>query len=137
LLIITALLAIVPISRICAATLGSAFSYQGHLREGGVPANGRYDLRFELFNSETSGSPSGSPVAQNAVAVSNGLFTVALDFGANVFNGASCWLQIGVRPADSTDPFVTLSPRQPLTPAPYSIYCKTPRGLRSSDRGLL
>ena len=122
LLIITALLAIVSISRICAATLGTAFTYQGQLREGGVPANGRYDLRFELFNSETGGSPSSSPVAQNAVFVSNGLFSVSLDFGANVFNGANCWLQIGVRPAESPDPFVTLSPRQSLTPAPYSLY---------------
>src|SRR6185436_5864298 len=57
-----------------------------------------------------------------STAVSNGVFTTTLDFGANVFNGANSWLEIGVRPGGSATAFVTLAPRQALTPAPYSIY---------------
>ena len=34
-----------------------------------------------------------------AVSVSAGIFTVSLDFGANAFNGASRYLEIGARPS--------------------------------------
>jgi hypothetical protein len=53
--------------------------------------------------------------------VTNGLFTTTLDFG-NQFPGAGRWLEIGVRTnAGGTGNFTTLSPRQLLTAAPYSI----------------
>jgi 3-isopropylmalate/(R)-2-methylmalate dehydratase small subunit len=53
--------------------------------------------------------------------VTNGLFTVTLDFGAGVFTGASRWLEIGVRTNGGAS-FTVLSPRQPLTPTPYALY---------------
>src|SRR4051812_10094792 len=97
-------------STIRAAPLGSAFSYQGRLLESGAPANGRFDLRFELFVTETGGSSYATTLTNAAATVSNGVFTTTLDFGTNVFTGASCWLEIGVRLAGLPDPFVTLSP---------------------------
>jgi len=51
--------------------------------------------------------------------VSNGLFTVTLDFGAN-FPGANRWLEIGVR-TNGGGAYTTLSPRQALTATPYAI----------------
>ena len=48
------------------------------------------------------------------VAVSNGLFTVTLDFGANTLPGADRWLELGVRTNGSSAAFTTLSPRQQL-----------------------
>ena len=60
----------------------TAFKYQGQLSAAGQPANGRYDLTFALYTESTGGSPAAGPLATNAVAVSNGLFTVVLDFGA-------------------------------------------------------
>jgi formylglycine-generating enzyme required for sulfatase activity len=105
-----------------AAPLGSAFTYQGRLLENGGPASGRYDVRFGLFFAESGGSP-GAPFLTNAsITVSNGVFNAALDFGTNVFAGAGCWLEIGVRPAGAGEEFVTLSPRQALNPTPYAIY---------------
>lgn len=101
---------------------GTAFSYQGRLLESGIPANGAYDLQFSLFTAPTNGSTTGAVVNQSSVAVSNGLFTVLLDFGTEVFTAGAYWLEIGVRPSGSQNNFVTLVPRQPLTPAPYSIY---------------
>jgi len=32
-----------------AAPLGTAFTYQGQLTEGGAPASGIYDLRFTIY----------------------------------------------------------------------------------------
>jgi formylglycine-generating enzyme required for sulfatase activity len=112
-----------------AAPLGSAFSYQGRLLENGGPARGRYDLRFGLFFTESGGGP-GAPVLTNtAVAVADGAFTTELDFGTNVFAGARCWLELGVRPTGVEGDFVALAPRQPLHAAPYALYSLKAEGL--------
>jgi BclA-like protein len=63
------------------------------------------------------------PVTNNAVAVTNGLFTVLIDFGPGVFNGATNWLEIGVE-TNGGGSFTTLAPRQQLTPAPYAIFAE-------------
>jgi hypothetical protein len=36
------------------ASVGTAFTYQGRLTDGGTPANGTYDLRFRLFNAPSA-----------------------------------------------------------------------------------
>src|SRR5438045_2392141 len=97
---------------------GTAFTYQGRLNSSGAPANGSYDFQFILFNAEQFGFPVGPALTNANVAVSNGLFTTALDFGAGVFAGSNYWLEIGVRP-NGKDEFATLLPRQPITPTPY------------------
>jgi hypothetical protein len=97
---------------------GTVFTYQGRLNDGINPANGNYDLRFVLFDSGGGGSQQG-PILTNSATVSNGLFTVTLDFG-NQFPGAARWLEIAVRTNGAVS-FFTLNPRQPLTPAPYAI----------------
>ncbi len=98
---------------------GTAFTYQGQLRNNGSPANGSYDFQFMVFNSSASGTQQGPTLTTNATAVSNGLFTVTLDFGG-VFPGANRWLDISVRTNGSSQ-FFELTPRQPLTPTPYAI----------------
>jgi hypothetical protein len=103
-----------------AAAQGTAFSYQGHLSDGGNPANGFYDMTFQLWNDSGAGSQVGGTLTDTAIGVTNGLFTVTLDFGA-VFDGTPLWLQIGVR-TNGVGAFSTLSPRQQLTPEPYAIY---------------
>jgi formylglycine-generating enzyme required for sulfatase activity len=60
-------------------------------------------------------------VSANAVAVSNGFFTVTLDFGAGVFTGEARWLAIAVK-TNGAASFTALVPRQPLTPSPYALY---------------
>jgi trimeric autotransporter adhesin len=103
------------------APLGTAFTYQGRLTDGGASANGTYDLRFILFDVEAFGFPVGPVITNDNVNVSNGVFAVTLDFGA-AFNGAARWLEIGVRPGSSTGTFTALDPRQSLTPAPHALY---------------
>jgi formylglycine-generating enzyme required for sulfatase activity len=99
---------------------GTAFTYQGWLMDGGNPANGSYDLSFSLYTVSSDGAVAAGPVTFSATGVTNGLFTVTLDFGA-VFNGGAYWLDIAAR-TNGGGAFTELSPRQPLTPTPYSIY---------------
>jgi len=98
---------------------GTAFTYQGSLSDTNGPATGSYDLKFQLFSASTGGSQVGSTITDAATSVSNGLFTVVLDFGT-VFSGADTWLQVGVKTNGGAS-YETLSPRQELTPAPYAI----------------
>ncbi len=100
---------------------GTAFTYQGRLQSGTTVANGSYDLTFSVWNSAAGPSQIGNTVTNAATSVANGIFMAALDFGSGVFDGNSRWLEISVR-TNGNDAFTTLSPRQPLMPAPYSIY---------------
>jgi hypothetical protein len=65
-----------------AAPLGTAFTYQGSLTDGGSPANGTYDLKFMLYSSGSGGNALSGPITNSPVGVTNGLFTVDLDFGS-------------------------------------------------------
>jgi len=118
LLIVTALCGFLT-STNSAQAQGTAFTYQGRLTDAGAPANGAYDLRFIIYDNSAGGSQQGPILTNSATALSNGLFTVTLDFG-NVFPGAARWLEIGVR-TNGGGNFFTLTPRQALTPAPYAI----------------
>src|SRR6267378_424887 len=99
---------------------GTAFTYQGRLNSGGNAANGNYDFRFTVWNAESGPSLVSGTVGTNALAVSNGLFAVTLDFGTDIFTGADRWLEINVR-TNGTGSFDTLSPRQKLTATPYAV----------------
>jgi len=106
----------------------TAFTYQGRLNDGGNPATGIYDLRFTIYDAASGGSVAGSALTNTATPVTNGLFTVMLDFGGGIFNGNARWLEIGVR-TDGGASFTALSPRQPLTPTPYAIVANTASNL--------
>ena len=112
-----------------AHALGTAFTYQGQLQQGGSAATGPCDFQFALFDAGGSGSPPeggnqiGNTAAENAVQVPNGLFTLPLDFGAGAFStGGDRWLQIAVRCPAGSGAYQTLAPRQPVTPAPFALF---------------
>ena len=102
----------------------NAFTYQGRLMDSGLPANGGFDFRAQLYNHAAAGEPgdtqSGPTLTLTNVTVSNGLFTVTLDPGAGVFTGAERWLEVAVRTNGALS-FTALQPRQKLTSAPYAI----------------
>lgn len=101
---------------------GTAFTYQGRLNDGANPANGNYDLRFTIYDSTNNpGTIIAGPLTNAPSTVSNGLFTVTLDFGAGVFTGNPRWLEIGVRTNGSVSAYSVLSPRQALAASPYAI----------------
>ena len=99
----------------------TAFSYQGRLNTGGNPANGIYEMQFQLFDSLKGGAQIGATVSDPNVAVANGVFTTTLDFGGAAFDGSPRFLEIGVRPANDPNPFTALSPRQAINSVPYAV----------------
>ncbi|MCL4788977.1 MAG: hypothetical protein KJ070_19645, partial [Verrucomicrobia bacterium] len=107
-------------SCLAAQAQGTAFAYQGRLDADGAPVQGLYDLRFTIYDSVAAGATIGATFNTNAMPVSNGLFTVTLDFGAGVFTGPARWLEIAVR-TNGGGAFTTLSPRQKLTATPYAL----------------
>src|SRR5215471_10934840 len=100
---------------------GTAFTYQGRLSQNGNDANGSFDFRFRLASDPLANNYVGGNILTNGVAISSGLFTVPLDFGAGIFNGSNYWLEVAVR-TNGGGVYTTLAPLQPLTPAPYAIF---------------
>jgi len=99
--------------------MGTAFTYQGQLNRDGAPFQGTADLEFTLWDDDAAGTQVGPILSKPGQAVANGLFTVALDFEQGAFNGTARWLEIRARAGGGA--FETLTPRQPLTPTPYSL----------------
>jgi hypothetical protein len=136
--------------------LGSGFTYQGRLTDGGSPGNGNYDIRFILYDSESGGAQVGATITKTNVAVVNGLFSTDLDFGTisvtptsvaatpspstsptitavatvivNAFDGNARWMEIAIRAGGTNGTFTVLSPRQPVSPVPYALYAKAAGG---------
>jgi len=116
------------LTSICAFAQSTLFTYQGRLTSGGVGANGTYDFRFRLAPDAIPSSYVGNPWLTNGVPVSNGLFTVAIDFGAGIFTGPSYWLEISVR-SNGVSGYTTLAPLQAITPTPSAIFANTASNL--------
>ena len=113
----------------------SAFNYQGKLLDSGSPATGVYEMRFTLWNAGTGGSLV-SPVvlsASGGVGVTNGAFTVILDFGPHTLNGAPRWIEIQVRTNGSSGPFVVVTPRQAIPVVPYAVYASSVGQIEDAD----
>jgi hypothetical protein len=106
----------------------TAFTYQGQLELPTGPATGTYQMVFRGYDAPSAGGLRVGPVT-NSVAVSNGLFTTQLDFGAS-FGIAPLWLEIGVRTNGSVTAHTLLAPRHRLTPVPYAVFAQTARDLQ-------
>lgn len=101
--------------------VGTAFTYQGSLSLSGSPVTGTADFEFSLWE-RSSGPPQiGSTVPVGSVNVVDGLFTVVIDFGEDPWTENEVrWLEIAVDYPQGTG-FVTLTPRQELTPTAFSL----------------
>ncbi|MDO8631248.1 MAG: hypothetical protein Q7R41_12220 [Phycisphaerales bacterium] len=123
---------------VCAATgpaarggaVDTAFTYQGQLKQGGVPANGVFDFQFTLR--QANGVTLVDRVCAFNVVVENGLFQAEVEFAASGFDGSTRLLQVGVRNAAPEFPdcspntigflFDLLTPLQPINAAPYALH---------------
>ena len=55
--------------------LGTAFTYQGLLSEGGAPANGTFDLEFTMYDAAVGGNQEGPIIGPVSVEVIDGSFS--------------------------------------------------------------
>lgn len=127
--ILIAVLCIMP-----ASAQTTEFTYQGQLQNSSTPANGSFDFEFALFDTAASGSQIGSTLTRSGVSVTGGIFSVNLDFGSS-FPGANRFLEIRVRQSGGGS-FVSLSPRQPVSSAPYSVKSLTADSAQSAATAL-
>jgi hypothetical protein len=108
--------------------LTSTFTYQGQLKNDGAAVNGSCDMAFRLYDDPSAPiNLIGNPIT-STVPVTNGLFTIGLNFGANAFDGKGRWLDIQVN--CNNGGFVQLS-RQAVTAAPYALFATSTGALQN------
>jgi len=100
----------------------AAFTFQGRLTDSSLTANGIYEMQFSLYDTLSGGTQVGTTITNSSVTVTNGVFTVQLDFSpATPFvNGSDRWIELAVRKAADPPGYTTLAPRQQITSAPYA-----------------
>lgn len=103
------------------------FSPTAQMRLNNQVVNGNCDATFNLYNASAGGTLIGGPLNQ-VIAVSNGRFTTALDFGASKMTGEERWVEMAVRCPPGSGSYTTITPRRYLTAAPYA------QGLRPGAR---
>jgi hypothetical protein len=97
-------------------SVGTAFTYQGQLKNAAGSVNNTCDFQFRLFDAFEGGNLFSS--ISKTATVTNGTFTVQIDFGP-AFTGDARWLDISVA-CPSGGSFTPLTPRQAFTSAPYA-----------------
>jgi hypothetical protein len=70
-----------------AGPVGTAFTNQGRLSNGGAPAAGAYDLQFRLFDSASGTTQVGPTILRDDLQVVSGLFATVRYFGAGPRRG--------------------------------------------------
>ena len=103
--------------------IGTSFTYQGRFQDGGSWPTAQYDFEFELYPQATGGNPLGTTNSFSAQQVTDGYFTVNLNFG-DQYDGSRRFLAIRVRPA-GTGSYTPLNPRQELMPTPYAMQAQS------------
>lgn len=115
--------------------LDTAFTYQGQLVQNGSPVDGACDFRFWLFDAPSGGTQVSGTETETNVSVTNGLFTVRLDFGEGAFIGDKRWLHTSVRCPAGGGSYTDLSPRQELLAVPYALSLLPGAEMRASVAG--
>lgn len=100
------------------AALGTAFTYQGRLTDSnGDPVTGTCNFNTTLY-ADSGGTAQVATDAPPSTTVTDGRFTIGLDFGAGAFDGNARWLEIVADCGAGAKTF----PLQRVTPAPYALY---------------
>ncbi len=109
---------------ICIALLGfgvgvavavpTQITYQGTLKEGGVPVTGQRSMQFRLTNAEGSAVYWSGPSMN--VAVHQGLFAAALDVQGVGWRNITPYVEVSVQGQ-------VLLPREPLASTAYAQLC--------------
>ena len=111
---------------------GSSFTYQGRLIKNGQPVSDTCALSLSLWDAVSGGSFLNSNTF-STVPISNGLFTVQLDYGANTFIGEARWIETAVKCTGDAN-YITLAPRTKLTADALRHLCAEQLGAERQQR---
>lgn len=100
--------------------VGTAFTFQGYLEKDAVPYSGTAEFELRLYDAPAGGAQVGPTATHSGVPVTQGLFTIGLDFGA-VFDGNQRWLEVATQtPGDAG--FTTFGGRIEVQGSPYALW---------------
>ena len=97
----------------------TTFTYQGHLAQDGVPAEGAYEFEIRLL--DNLGVQIGMTQTASEI-VTAGSFSMEIDFGNGAFGADARYLEISVRSVADGGSYVVLSPNQQVTSAPIAQF---------------
>lgn len=120
------LVALGAAASVASAQSSTAFTYQGELSDGSGPVSGLHDFRFRLYTAAGGFVQLGTTLCLDNVQVTEGRFTVTLDFG-DQFSVIGRHLETEVRPdtgldCNSAAGFTILGPRQAVTSVPAAAF---------------
>jgi hypothetical protein len=126
-----------------AVGINPSINYQGKLTTtaGAAIANGKYNMRFKIFNAATGGVAAWTETWSNAtqrVTATGGLFTVGLGSvttmtGSVNFNSDSLYLQIEFDPGNDGTYEEVFAPRRRFSAVPYAHNARLLEGLTASQ----
>lgn len=123
---LTLVLALAATNGFAQEPVGTAFTYQGKLKQNGSPVTGSAEFIFTLWDAPNGGNQIGQTVQTgDAHPVVDGLFTVELDFNPPtewIFDGTAFWLEVQVDYPAGSGSWETLSPRQRITATPFASF---------------
>jgi len=114
-------------------SLGTSFVFQGSLSNNNAVVSGTCDFTFALYNAASGTQRIGPIETRTGVSVTNGMFSVQLDFDES-FNGSMRWLETAVRCPGGSGSYIPLAPRQAILNSPYAIYAQR-AGLAAGAEG--
>ena len=97
-----------------------SFGYQGLLQTGGTTANGQFDFVVRLYEGQ---APGGLLRGTNTLlnqTVTNGLYSLTLNFGSAFINLPNLHIEVAVRPTGAQE-YTVLTPRTKVLAAPLAI----------------
>lgn len=98
------------------------FSYQGYLEDSGSPLTGTADIVVTLIDDLNMDVETDTHLN---VTVTDGQFTILLDFNPAHFTGADYDLEFAVRSPAGAGAYTTLFPRTAIVSHPYSYHANT------------
>lgn len=99
-----------------------SFTYQGFLGSAGSPADGLHFFSFRIYAAASGGTALATYTPGAALTVDQGYFSTVIDHSgvpALFADGQVKYLDIQVK-KNAADAFTTLTPRQPIHPAPMA-----------------
>jgi len=112
--------------------IDNSFTYQGWLQHGANYVSATCSFDFRLFDAASGGTQLGPKISKSGVTVTNGYFSVILNFG-DVFTNGPRYLDVkNVNCGKPGDP-VDLAGRVTIIPTVYATYAITASNTSSVD----